>query len=631
SDTVQPVDDATWITAPASPSSAPQTHLNQLLQQIADQHRQGEINAAIVLTDAVPNQPGGEPLKVPSTLADFPLFLVPTGTDYQFSDTTLWQATAPDTVVENDFMSVDCLVGATGFSGKTTRLVLKKEGRELDSAEVVFDENGGDQKIRLSTQVKASGTHQFDVVLEPLPGEVMADNNRESLEVKVVTGNLNVLLVDGWPRWETRYLGNLLKRDAGITHRELLVGTAPQTQWSGEVLSSSQKLGAHQVVVLGEVGPEFIGPTEMAALETYVNEGGNLIVMAGSEMMPAAFQKTGLADLLPIHLDQRRPGGSGGSYLAPTGVGRGIAALNLEDSRTKNDAVWRLGSSRLLQDDISPFNIPKPGAQTIVEALPINGPGDAALPYIVWHRYGAGRVFYFSSPTTYYLRYRFGDRYHYRFWGQFFRWVTIAEINRSGALISISTDQKRYQENDHPKVDVEIQNPTGEPITGATIKIRLSQKGGATTEHRCAELSGKAGVYQATIPALAPGEYQIETTGPELEKLEAEIARAQRPGNSNAAFVSRQISFFVEALPNLEDGDRTCDWETARKLVESTRGALLAPEALTSAIEILAQNPVKTAREEVTRIPLWDRWPVFFLILFFLAAEWAGRKYAGLL
>ncbi len=532
-------------------------------------------------------------------------------------------------------MSVDCLVGATGFSGKTTRLILKKEGKEIDSAEVVFDESGGDQKVRLSTQVKGGGTHQFEVVLEPLPGET-ADNNHESFEVKAVIGNLNILLIDGWPRWETRYLGNLLKRDTGITHQELLVGTASQT----EVLSSSQKLRTHQVVVLGEVGPEFITPTELAALETYVNEGGNLIVMAGSEMMPAAFQKSKLADLLPIYLDQRRAGGSGSYYLAPTTVGRGIAALNLEDNRTKNDAVWRLGSSRLLESDLSPFNLPKPGAQTIVEALPIDGQNDAALPYIVWHRYGAGRVFYFSSPTTYYLRYRFGDRYHYRFWGQFFRWVTIAEINRSGALISISTDQKRYQENDRPRVDVEIQDTTGQPLTGATIKIRLAQKGGPTREILCAELSGKAGVYQATIPALAPGEYKIEATGPELDKLAAEIARAPLPENRDekssrtpllGAFVARQISFFVEALPNLEDGDHTCDWETARKLVESTRGALLAPEALASAIEILAQKQVKTAREEVTQIPLWDRWSVFFLILFFLAAEWAGRKFAGLL
>ncbi len=72
SETVHPIVDDKWITAPPAP--APQTHLNQLLQQIADQHQQGEINAAIILTDAVANHPGGEPLKVPPPWRTFRFF-----------------------------------------------------------------------------------------------------------------------------------------------------------------------------------------------------------------------------------------------------------------------------------------------------------------------------------------------------------------------------------------------------------------------------------------------------------------------------------------------------------------------------------------------------------------------------
>jgi hypothetical protein len=564
-------------------------------------------------------------------LKHFPLFLVPVGGDFKLSDVMLWRVSAPKTIGQGDFLSVDCLVGARGVAGKSTRLRLLEDGKELDSQVVTFGEEEEDQNLRLTTPVKTAGSHRFEVEITPLNGELNIRNNREFIDLNVYTGDLAVLMVDGWPRWETRYLDNLLKRDESMDHREVLFAPEPPDPYP-EVLSSSKQLAAFDIVVLGEVGPDFLGAGEIASLENYVNEGGNLVVMAGREMMPAAFKNTKLAEILPVELDRARPSSRSPLQLVPTPAGRRIAALNLEDDRIQNDAVWRLGSALLPLTEISPFNIPKPGAQVILEAQVIGGPNakdaamtrEGALPYLVWHRYGGGRVFYFPSPTTYFLRYRFGDRYHYRFWGQFLRWSTMAEVLEGKASIQISTAAKRYSGREKPRIEVELRDAEGEPVRGANVGISLEATGGSQGDYPCVAVPGKAGIYGVTLPPLKHGEYRVAAIGPTVEKIVSEVKEEDD-------FLSLESGFIVEAMPNLEDGDRTCDFDSAQALVNATGGALIPPQALQSAIEVLARKKAIASREEVTNKPLWNRWALFFLILLFLVLEWAGRKFAGLI
>lgn len=595
------------------------TNLNAVLNRIHEQHRADQIEAAFVITDGIHNAADRENADIPDGLKEFPLFIIPAGGDYQINDTTLWRATAPETISQGDFLSVDCLVGSRGFSGQSTQLRLLENGEELDSVEIHFGADNEDQRARLTTKVKSTGNHRYEVELVAPENEEQTLNNRTFIDVKSYTGDLNVLLVDGWPRWESRYLSNLLKRDDQIKHREILYAPVPPFPFPNS-LSSPERLKAYQIVVVGEVGPEFIGAAESIALEKYVNNGGNLIVISGSQSMPAAFTDGPFSKILPIKLDEKRLQTGETLSLIPSQTGKRIAALKLEDNETKNEAVWKLSSRLLSLTELSPFNLPKPGAQVILEAKNENG---ESIPYITWHRYGAGRVFYFSSPTTYHLRYRFGDRYHYRFWGQFLRWATVAELVNHSALVDLSTDEKRYQENDQPVVRAEVFGVDGNPIPDAKIKAEITSSGGIKKTYSLAEQSGNPGFYTATLPPLKHGEYNVTLLGPTVDTL------FPKPADKDNATL--KSSFSVEALPNTEDRDRKADLQTAYLIAEQTGGAVIAPSTMATAIEILSRNTTKTSREKTSQKPLWNRWSLFALILTLLCIEWAGRKYAGLI
>ncbi len=637
--------DSNWnLSAPPLPEAEPPakddaerigpvTDISAQLDEIANQYREGRIEAAILVTDAVHNN-DDRPLEIPPSLKDFPLLILPVGGNAeQIDDINLWRASAPETLMRGDYLSVDCLIGSRGFSGETTQVRLLADGIELDSVDVAFDESGKDQTLRLSTPVNDIGLRHFEVEIVALEGEKITGNNRQSIAVDVFTGDLQVLLIDGAPRWETRYLSNLLKRDRTAEHREILLTPASSSEALPTTLVADDALDEFNVIILGEVGPDFLDLAQLAALEKFVDQGGSLVVIAGREHMPGAFADTRLQELLPVRLDVRRSMASVGCRLVPSPIGRRIAALSLEDDADQNTAIWQLGSTRLKLSEFSPYNIPKPGAQVILEAHPNDGTlvgNTEPLPYIVWHRFGGGRVFYLPSPTTYFLRYRFGDRYHYRFWGQFLRWATMADADGNNALVKVSSDARRYLEDSTPRIEVELIDASGAPVEDADLNIELSRSGIDISNVPATEDAGSEGRYSTVLPALGHGEYQVRVTGTQVDSLLAEIEK-RKAANNETAETPWIATFIVNAKPSSEAGGYSCDWVTARRLADSTGGTIIPPDGLDAALSILGHESGKHFRETVTRTPLWNRWPLLIFILIFLCMEWVGRKYAGLI
>ena len=640
--------DASWnLTAPPLPETESQgdetsarvdllTDISSQLDEIANQYRDGRIDAAVLITDAVHNS-DVRPLEIPPALKDFPLLILPVGGNAeQIDDITLWRASAPETLMRGDYLSVDCLIGSRGFAGEKTAVRLLADGVELDTVEVTFDEHGEDQTVRLTSPVNDIGMRHFEIEVAALEGEKITGNNRQSIAVDVFTGDLQVLLIDGVPRWETRYLSNLLKRDRTAEHREMILTPASSSAAIPTTLVANDALDEFNVIILGEVGPEFLDFAQLAALEKFVDQGGSLIVIAGREHMPGAFARTRLQELLPVRLDARRSFQSTGCRLVPSASGRRIAALSLEDDTDQNAAIWQLGSTRLKLSQLSPYNLPKPGAQVIIEAHPNDetstGNSDP-FPYIVWHRYGGGRVFYLPSPTTYFLRYRFGDRYHYRFWGQFLRWATMADTNGNNGLVKVSSDARRYPEDSTPRIEVELIDTEGKPVKNADIQLKLSRAGIEMAEVPATEDAGSEGRYSAVLPSLSHGDYQVSVTGAEVTPLleEIQMQKAAKDNDTAEDDAPGLANFVVNIKPSSEAGGYSCDWVTAKKLAESTGGTIIPPDALDAALSVLSHESGKRFRETVTRTPLWNRWPLLIFILTFLCMEWVGRKYAGLI
>src|SRR5690606_33835732 len=134
--------------------------------------------------------------------------------------------------------------------------------------------------------------------------ELTPTNNTAAVDVNVMQGTISVLLLERWPRWEYRFLRNLLRRDDQAELDYLLLSPLSPGNSKGAstvmLPRTSDDWDRYRTVVLGDVGPDVLTRERQQALAEYVSRrGGSLIIIAG-EHMPAAYAGQPLEPLIPV-------------------------------------------------------------------------------------------------------------------------------------------------------------------------------------------------------------------------------------------------------------------------------------------------------------------------------------------
>ena len=196
-----------------------------------------------------------------------------------------------------------------------------------------------------------------------------------------------------------------------------------------------------------------------------------MILVAGQNSMPAAFQGQPLMELLPV---ERAPGvmPQQGYPLRLTEEGRFHSALLIADSAADSREAWKEVYERFPVYGLSEYSRPKSTARTLIEAVgdaagdvtAQDGSGEVEHAFLCWQRVGAGRVAYLAAPDTYRLRWRRGDRMHHRFWGQFLRWITAADTGVGSDLVPLADRSHALRRRRAGGSDGWLKDAAGRPL-----------------------------------------------------------------------------------------------------------------------------------------------------------------------
>ena len=196
---------------------------------------------------------------------------------------------------------------------------------------------------------------------------------------------LNVLLSDSTPRWETRYLDSLFRRDPEVDVELVLFSSANQgfpgrDQAPPVALPvSPTALQRFDMMILGDLDPIQLSRQHQLAIEEYVRSGGNLIVIAGREFMPASFVDQPFADLLPVE----RAGGffPVSASVRPENKGRALTQLVDNDSASR---AWTKAYELVPLRQMSSWLQPKAAAETLLRSTSTS---KGEFPLLTIHRY----------------------------------------------------------------------------------------------------------------------------------------------------------------------------------------------------------------------------------------------------
>jgi hypothetical protein len=618
----------------------------------------GPLLGVIVLTDGQHNL-GGSPLAQAKELAarGVPIYPIALGARQPPPDIAVVEVRAPPTAFKDVDTPVDARIKVTGLPAQEIRIELHRPGKPLGKDNIhTLKHDGVDRTYAVSfqTRLEEAGNHRLEVTAapaDPATREVTAENNALAAVVRVGAEKIRVLLVDGEARWEYHYVAAALARDKAVTLDRVLflqprLGAIPEDKLEKlgnpalqlpELKDKTHDpLGNYDCIILGDVPADKLDIAERRRLERYVVEhGGTLMVVAGKRDMPLEYVKESvddpLAKLLPI-ANPRVASREEGFPVTLTRAGLDTPFLRLEATRESSAERW----AELPRHYWAIVGAAKPGAEALAFVVDDNarvadGKTERRTTLFARQPYGFGRVLYFGLDSTWRWRYRTGDVYHHRVWGQVIRWAAAEKLLPAGnRFVRYGSRAPLYRHGEAVEIAVRLLEDTPLLKPDAVARARIVPEGKseavALVPLRAAEnqprwLQGKA----LDLPA---GNYRIELDIPALQE---KIAAPAEPDEVDGKGTRRDL---VVILPpeNSELFDLATNWTLLDNLAAESRGAVYTPENAQELVERFARQVTRRDTHQPQR--LWQDPPLVWWLLggflTLLTLEWIIRKASGL-
>ena len=583
------------------------TRLGSAIEDVVARYSGQPIAAIVVLTDGASNE-GIEPLEVARRMGErgIPIFPVGIGLPNP-PDVRLEGLVLQDNVFAKDKVPVRFRVASQGYTNRSVEVVLRVNGVEADKRSVTL---GAEPQFAELTFVAPDDARSLKVELEcsALPGEVASENNRLERTVRVIGEKIKVLYVEGKPRWEYRYLRAVLLRDQRLDVKFLLTqGDRDLARASERYLERfpdvAKEAFVFDLVILGDVAASYFTPAQFARMEELVRErGGSFLLLAGQFNALAGYLGTPVADMLPVKLQAAGWEQVDDSvHPVVTSKGDEMTVVWLEVPRERNAALWAL---------VRPlYQVPvldgaKPAA-TVLATLSDAPRRREPYPLIAWQRYGRGKVMFVGTDQLWRLRFKRGDKYHARFWGQVIRFLTLSRLLGENKRIQLETGRRTFRTGDRVQVFANVLDESYQPVSLPSYTIYVGRQGESeTTMVRLEPVREVPGLYQGYFTPREEGHYVVRTG----------------PADRDA---SNQLDLEVVTTP-LEMLQPAMQEDLLRKMAELSGGEYLGIRDLPTLPDHV-KGEVRTAvvrREK----PLWDLPLVFVVVLLCAGTEWFFRR-----
>jgi hypothetical protein len=391
-------------TLPDKQPTAPVTDLAAaLLSGLEEERPQGQ--AVLLLSDGIHNAGDAarvlDAARVARALA-CPVYTWTTGSDAEVKDVAVELPAPQELAFVGQKIVVPVTLRQRGLAGREVTLTLSREGKELERRSVPLPAEGT-AEIRVEVSQDQPGLYRYDVRAEPLPEEVTRANNTSVLLLRVIDKPVRVLLLEGKPYWDAKFLVRTLLADASVdldsvvrlgddrlmwrtVARETGGGPSAKVRDSWKVLSDlaglsgdAEALRSYQILVLGRDADAFLTESMLTALQTWVaRDGGCLVCYRGPPTSPVSQR---LGKMLPI---QWAAGREERFRMRVTERGQ---SLHLFPGAVSSGGE-ALGQLPTLAAAARP-GVPKPLAVILASRSPSTGDEEPAVSY---QPYGGGRV-----------------------------------------------------------------------------------------------------------------------------------------------------------------------------------------------------------------------------------------------
>jgi hypothetical protein len=617
------------------PATTAETRIGDALASLAAETRGRALAQVVLVTDGRVNA-GRDVTAATASLSgrQVPINTVGVGDPEVPRDLRISNITAPEVALAGDTVTLEVSVAARGFPGETSMLTVTNSETGAVLAQVAYhlaDQTGAtEQMVRVSFVPQAEGDLDLRVAVAEKPGEHDPLNNIDRRLLRVEPGRIKVLYVDGYPRYEYRFLKDLLLRVENLEVQCFLVSASTdfvQESTDGvEGWDALQRipddlnylLDNYHVIILGDVHPQDLGATPEASekilenFRKFVEAGGGFLMQAGMRYSPREYVGTPIEDTLPVLIGDRAA-----EFQAVHDPGQPFHPV-LERPRDPHEIVTLepdIDRNRALWEDpggLAPLTwyYPVAGPRTTAEVL-LSHPRsrNAHGPHVLLSTMYSpqGRTAFLATDETWRWRFLYLDTYREPFWRGLIRYLALNRLRRSDYRFDLSTELSSYALGERIAITARVRDVGYEPLVAESFEVTIVDPSG---EHDVLEIPADGpGVFRGSLRAAEKGPYRLWLLDPK-----------------DAAAEPRSPRIVTVSVPSTETDDPVLDEPLLQRVAARTGGrySLLvdAPGLLARLEDPKEERPL----DEPEREEVWAGFPQLFLLVGLLACEWVVRK-----
>jgi len=612
-----------------------ETRLGDALAALAAETRGRDLAQVVLVTDGRVNAGRDVSAALAALVGrQVPVSTIGVGDPRIPQDVRISNITAPEVALSGDTVTLEVSVAARGYPGQASFVTVNDADSGIEMARVDF-ELGGDksttgateQLVRVSFVPEVEGDVDLRVTVAPMPGEADDVNNGDRRMLRVEPGRIKVLYIDGYPRYEYRFLKDSLLRVGNMEVQCFLVSaSADFIQESTDGVPSLERvpdsvqwlLDNYHVIILGDVDPQRLGNDYEAILgniKTFVERGGGFLMLAGNRHAPKQYRGTPIADLLPVLIGD--PEVEAGFVVDPGQPFRPVLArprdphevVSLDPDVDRNRALWEG------EGGLSPLTWYYPVAKlrSTAEALLTHPASENAHgPHVILATmyYPQGRTAFLASDETWRWRFRFLETYREPFWRGLIRYLALNRLRRSDYRFDLSTELSSYSIGERIGLVARVRDDEFDELRADEFEVTTVTPDG---KQSVLSLSREEdGVFMGSLLASEPGPYRFWLVDPD----EPSVPRSPR--------------IVTVTTPSKETDDAVLDELLLERIAARTGGRYAQIDDVDQLLSAFDDRPRERPLDKLEREEVWAGFPQLSLLVALLAFEWILRKRGNL-
>lgn len=633
----------------------PQGHRSDLSMAIRQSIRTGSPlgHAVLLLSDGAHNVGSTEGLLQSAREANAlatPIYTVTLGSSLGMKNLSVGAKSPrmlsfPDTPI-----TIRATLGHSGLVGRTTQVQLLHNGEVLQTQSIRLNDPTQEVRFIVDPKADAQPLERYQIAASEVEGEVTSADNETSVLVQQLLAPIEVLVLEGKPYWDSKFLlrnlandpvvnlttivklspNRFLVRKAEQAPRPVRVTTSATTesnsdskiegqeaveaassranQWQIEEqlaspLESERLLEKYRLVILGRDAGVYLTDAAVDNLRSWISKNGGCLLCARGA--PSDQMAAKLAEILPVKwagsIDESRVHAEVTQHALDTSIFDPLLSEGIDPIGTL--PTLAVGSQPKIRTGLP---------QILMQSTSSSG---ASVPVVTYQPMGAGQTIVVEGAGMW--RWAFlapehasKDKIYPTLWQSMVQWIISQQDMLPGQDIAIRSDRATYLAGDRATASVSLKNPGQWNVDQLSVLLQSAEFD--LPKRLTLTASGvDNGLYRVDLGSLDVGYYSLKIVRGESDEVLAAGAFEVR----DPWFESLE----VDARPDV-----------MRQVARLSGGEVLQPEDVPKLVERFVEQIRSQQKHEVTRTTMWDRPWVLLLVLGTWITSWVVRRRSGI-